>query len=451
MASPSDEQTADRPLTVMRSRALRGRFKVGPDPMLFSLAAMLGVLSRGTTVLYHDAVDVDANRRATLELLRELGATPEVSDDRWEIHGLGALGLLEPERPLDFSGAGRATPLALGLLGPYGFASRLIGDMPPGTPSLTPTIEALKALGIDIREQKTGRLPVTVKGPRTPVPFVSRLANPSPETKTAMLLAALGTPGISTLIEAAPTPDQPERLVRHFGATVTETQDAGGRVLAIGGLPALGARTLEVPGDPDLVAFPLLAALMVPDSDVLIENVAMHPARLAVLSAFREMGGTIDVIDRRLSAGEEVADLRVMHSPLLGIDIEPRGLTAAAVPPLAIAGAFAAGQTHLPRLGFAGEAALHKALAEALVANGATASADQRGLTVGRPARGKRLGGDRIAAGANPFLAAAFLVFGLGAGEQVTIEDEGPMNAAFPDLISGLEALGAEFFRLEAA
>ena len=176
----------------------------------------------------------------------------------------------------------------------------------------------------------------------------------------------------------------------------------------------------------------------------------MHPARLAVLTALREMGGSIELIDRRLSGGEDVADLRVTHSPLLGIEVDPRGLTPAAIPPLAVAGAFAAGQLRLPRLGFSGEPALHKTLAEMLSANGATAGADARGLSIGRPARGGRLGGERINAGGDPFLAAAFVVFGLGAAEQVTLEDDGPLQAAFPDLIGGLEALGAEFFRLEA-
>ena len=383
MASPSDAQTAERPLTILRSRPLRGRFKVGPDPLLFALAAMLGALSRGTTVLYHDAVDIDANRRATLDLLREVGAAPEVADDRGVIHGLGALGLLEPERPIDFSGAVRAAPLALGLLGPYGFASRLIGDMPPGSPPLSPAIAALRTLGIDIREQKTGKLPVTVRGPRTAVPYIARLPQASIEAKAAMLLAALGIPGVSTLTEVEPTTDQPERLVRHFGAGVAESEGANGE------------RTLEVPGDPDLVAFPLLAALIVPESDVLIENVPVHPARLAVLTALREMGGSIELIDRRLSGGEDVADLRVTHSPLLGIEVDPRGLTPAAIPPLAVAGAFAAGQLRLPRLGFSGEPALHKTLAEMLSANGATAGADARGLSIGRPARGGRLGGER--------------------------------------------------------
>jgi|GEM_PF-6040776 len=451
MVSLSDEQTADRPLTVLSSRPLRGRFRVGPDPELFCLAAMLGAVSTGTTVLYHDAVEFDANRRATLELLREVGTTPEVLDDRWEINGLGTMGLLEPERPLDFSHAERATPLALGLLGPYGFASRLIGDTAPGAASLSPTIEALRTLGVDIREQKTGRLPMTLRGPRSAVPFELRLAGALPRTKTALLLAALALPGISTLIEAEPTADEPERLFRHFGASIAETNGPGGRMLSIGGLPRLGARTFEVPGDADLVPFPLLAALVVPDSDVLIENVAMLPARQAVLAALREMGGTIEEVDRRLSAGTEIADLRVSHSPLLGIDVEPRGLDAAAIPPLAVAGAFAAGETRLPRLGFTGEAGLHKLLAETLAGLGASTRADARGLTVGRPERGRQLGGDHVVPGGNPHVAAAFAVLGLGAGEQVTIDDEVPLNAAFPHLLSGLEALGAEFYRLEAA
>ncbi|MDR3475382.1 MAG: 3-phosphoshikimate 1-carboxyvinyltransferase, partial [Devosia sp.] len=372
MASISDQQSADRPLTVLRSgRGLRGRFRVAPDPMLFSLAALLGALARGVTVLYHGAEDMGPSLAATRELLKAVGAPPEVSNDRWEINGMGPLGLLQPDKPLDFTGAREATPLALGLFGSYAFPTRLIGETAPGGAPLSPTINALHGIGVDIREQRTGRLPIGIHGPRTPVPFVARLPPAAAEAKAGLLLAALGLPGISTLVEPHPTPDHAERLLRHFGGSVIETTGLdGARSLAIAGLPALGARTLEIAGDADLATIALVAALIVPNSDVLIENFPLHPARLALLSTLEDMGGMVEILDRRLSAGEEVGDLRVAHSPLLGLAIEPRGLTPAAIPALAVAGAFAAGETHLPRIGFAGEAALHERLAAALAANG---------------------------------------------------------------------------------
>ena len=447
-----DQASSARPLTALRSRALRGRFKVAPEPMLFALAAMLAALARGDSVLFHDAAEFDPDLAATQHLLEAVGAPPQISDDRWEIAGLGPRGLLNPERPLDFAGAGRAAPLAMGLLGPYGFGAEFVGEDPGRGGPLTPVIEALRGLGIDIREQRSGKLPLRLQGPRTPVPFIARLPRPSLEAKAALLLAALALPGISTLVEVQPAPDHAERLLRYFGAHIVETTAMdGSRSLEIVGMPPLGARTVTIAGDPDLAAFPLVAALVVPDSDVIIENVLLHTARNSVLSALEEMGGSIEITDRRMAAGEEVADLRVRHSPLLGTSIDPRGLSPAAVPPLAIAGAFAAGETRIPMLGFAGEAALHEALATGLNDNGATARADRNGLVVGRPRPGGKLGGQTLLTGGNPYLAAAFAVFGLAAAEQVTIADETAFSAAFPEMVAGLESLGASFYRRWAA
>jgi len=452
MASLSDGDVAARPLTVMRGRPLRGRFKVAPAAGHFALAVFLAALARGESVLYRDAGQPDAELTAIRRLLDATGIRVHVTEDRWEINGLGMLGLLEPEKAVDLSGAEKSLPPVLALLGSFGFPSRLIGESRHGAPSLTPVVQILKSIGIVIEEQRSGRLPLTVRAPRTAMPFAVRLEGSTPAAKAALLLAALGLPGISSIREASPSPDHAERLLRHFGATVLETTGVdGSRTLAVTGLPTLGARTLALAGDPDLAALPLLAALIVPDSDVRIENVPMHPGRVVVLSTLEEMGGDISVLDRRLAGGEEVADLRVRHSPLLGVTVDARQLTLDAVAVLAVAGAFAAGETRLPRLGLKGEGELHAALAATLSANGATARADATGLHVGRPAAGRRLGGESVRTGDDPHLAAALLVFGLAAAEQVTLEDMAALSMAFPDLIDGLEGLGAEFYWREAA
>ena len=452
MASFSDGDIAARPLTARRSRALRGHFKVAPDSGLFALAAMLAALARGRSTLYRDAGAPDPDLQATYRLLEAIGARPEVADDRWEISGLGTRGLLEPAKPIDFSGAGRALPLALALLGSFDFEARLVGGRGPGRATVARAIDVLRKTGMSIGEQQAGRLPISVAGPKTPVPFSVRLDEPSGDTKAALLLAALSLPGTSMIEEVHPSSDESERLLHHFGAGIVEATGVDGvRTLAVSGLATLGARTLALPGDADLAAFPLVAALIVPDSDVVIENVPMHPARMALISALEEMGGDIAIGERRLVAGQEVADLEVRHSPLLGMSIDGRGLTPAGVPPLAVAGAFAAGETHLPRLGFAGEVALHEALAAGLSANGATARADAAGLHVGRPAAGRRLGGEDVLAGDDACLAAAFLVFGLAAADPVTVQRTDALSSAFPDLVAGLEGLGAELYWWEAA
>jgi 3-phosphoshikimate 1-carboxyvinyltransferase len=435
-----------RPLTALRCRGLKGRFRVPGDPSITALTLMLAALARGETVVLADTSAPVPDVAATFRLVAELGAVTERHDDRWQINGLGARGLLAPEQTLEFDGAGRALQLAMGLLAPYDFSARLEArgaSMPP-----RPLLEALRALGVDIAEQRTGQLPLTLRGPRMAVPFDWRLpALADSIAVEAMLLAALGLPGVSRLAAVAPWPDHAVRLLRHFGAEIAERATDHGTDLEIGGLPALGARTLTPAGDPDIAALAIVAALTVPDSDVVVENVMLNPARAGVLAALTEMGGSIERLDRRHAAGEEVADLRVRHSALLGVRVNGAGLTAGGLAPLAVAGAFAAGETRIPRLGLPEEADLHRALATALSLNGAAARADADGLTVGRPRPGTRLGGSTVEAGRDSRLAAAMLVFGLAAAERVTLADDTRMRLAFPEFVGSLEALGAQFYR----
>jgi len=337
----------------------------------------------------------------------------------------------------------------MGLVAPYGFTTRFVGER-ADTTAAPAVVDALRSIGAEI-ETRGGRFPISVRGPRMTIPFAWPLRGGSME-KAAALLAALSIPGVSTLVEPEPTADHAERLLRHFGATV-EVRDgeSRGRTIEIAGLPALGARTLTLAGDPDIAALAVLAGLIVPESEILVENVMLHPAHRAVFQALEEMGGQIDIRNQRSTAGEDIADFRVRHSPLLGIAVAPEGLTPGAMMVLAIAGAFAAGETRLPRLGQPGEAATLRRLAEGLSNNGATVSLSKTGITVGRPTAGGRLGGGTVATGGDPLLAAVFTVFGLAAVEQVAIDDDLRMEAAYPGLMRQFEALGAEFLEGWAA
>jgi 3-phosphoshikimate 1-carboxyvinyltransferase len=448
MAPTLDQDSSRRPLVALRARGLRGRLRVAPDPTLFALAACLASLSRGRSVLYVEAGASDPNRAATERLLHAAGVPVSVAQDRWEIEGLGPRGWLEPERVIDFSGAGRVAPLALGLFGSLGIPARLVGDLERGC-SLAGAMEALRRVGAVFDAQRTGQLPVTVRGPLVTPPFALRLDAPEPTIKAAVMLAAVAAPGASVFEELPATPDHPERLLRHFGASVGEARGTDGRHrVTIGGLPDLRARALTPIGDLQAALLVVLAALLVPDSEVRIDNVPMHPLRGEVLAALEEMGGDIAVVERRSTAGDEVVDLRARHSRLFGARLTDRGFSPPELAILGVAAAFAAGET---RLGGADThpAALRR-LAEALAGNGASVR-DERGvLGVGRPGPGGRLGGGVVEPG-DPSLSAAMLVFGLAASSETVIADAGAVEASFPGLIAGLEGLGAEFDWREAA
>jgi len=435
-----------RPLTATPGRALKGRFRVRGEPNLTTLMLLLASLARGTTVIYADTSAPAPEVAAALALLADLGASPETHDDRWQVSGLGALGLLAPSRGLQFSGAPRLLPLALGLLAPYDFAARF--EAGPGLGVPPALIEALRGLGTTVDAVRTGQLPLTLRGARLGMPFVWRApAAPGDNWVEAMLLAGLGLPGRSRLEGLAVLPEPALRLFRHFGADIVDFADANGLGLTIAGLPKLGARTLAPAGDPDIAALAIVAGLVVPGSDLVVENVPLAVARGGLVTALTEMGGKIQQLERRPAAGEEVVDLRVRHSALLGITVKATGLAPADLAPLAVAAAFAAGTTRLPRLGPTDKGERHQQLAAALSINGATALVDAGGLMVGRPRAGGRLGGSRVEAGRDARFGAAMLVLGLGAAEPVSIADESPLRAALPDWLGSLEALGAQFSR----
>jgi 3-phosphoshikimate 1-carboxyvinyltransferase len=434
-----------RPLTATHSRGLKGHFRVPGEPTGTALTLLLAALARGETVIYADTGAPAPEVAAALRLLAALGTPPEIHDDRWQINGLGALGLLAPQHGLHFGGAPHLLSLALGLLAPYDFTARF--EASPGLAVPRPLLAALRRLGATVEEVRTGRLPLTLRGPRPGVPFICAApAAPGAHWVEAMLLAGLGLPGQSRLTGLASLPTGALRLFRHFGAEIEEVSDDSGLGLTIGGLPRLGARTLTPAGDPDIAALAIVAALIVPDSDVVVENLTLVP-QSGLLQALLEMGGRIEQLEQRQGAGEAVIDLRVRHSALLGTTVAPAGLTLASLAPLAVAAAFAAGETRLPRFGIAGEAERHRQLAAALSLNGASAHADADGLVVGRPRAGHRLGGSMVEAGRDPLFAAAMLVFGLGAAEPVSIADATPLRAALPDLLGSLTALGAHFVR----
>ena len=440
----SQQVLTAQPLTAARSRGLSGRLRLPADRLIAPMALMLAAVARGDTVLEGLADTPDVT--ASIGSLTAMGVAIERDDGRHRIGGLGALGLLAPRSTLDFSGAATALWLTMGLVAPYGFDSRFSGSELPTT---GPTIEALRTLGVDAQEQKSGHMPVTLRGPRTGVPFVHRLPAASIEIKAALLLAALALPGVSTLVEAVPTPDHPERLLGYFGAEVkSRPSTEGSRSIDITGLPRLGGQVIALAGDPELAAFPIVAALTVPGSDLLIENVLMHPQRTGLIEVLRQMGGDIEVVDPRLSGGEEVADLRVRYSRLRATTVPAGRISASAIAALAVAGAFADGETGIG----IGEAQWRSggeitALADGLMANGIAARRSGEALIIPGGGPAAKLGGGAVSVKGHGLVAMAFLVMGLATSEAITIDDDRAIPGIYPEFRTGMQALGADFFK----
>jgi len=274
----------------------------------------------------------------------------------------------------------------------------------------------------------------------------------SAQVKSAVLLAGLNTPGITTVIEPVMTRDHTEKMLQGFGANLTvETDVDGVRAIRLEGQGKLTGQVIDVPGDPSSTAFPLVAALLVPGSDVTILNVLMNPTRTGLILTLQEMGANIEVLNARLAGGEDVADLRVRHSELKGVTV-PEERAPSMIdeyPILAVAAAFAEGTTVMNGLEElrVKESDRLSAVAEGLKLNGVDCDEGEASLVVrGRP-DGRGLGnasGAAVATHLDHRIAMSFLIMGLVSEHPVTVDDATMIATSFPEFMGLMAGLGAK-------
>lgn len=444
--------SAPRPATARRAPALRGVARVPGDKSISHRAVMFGGLASGETRVSGLLEGEDVLR--TADAMRAFGASiarEEGGQGReWVIRGTGNGCLLQPEAPLDFGNAGTGSRLTMGLAGTYDMETVFTGDASLSKRPMQRVLDPLREMGVQVLAAAAGdRMPIRLRGPKRAAPITYRVPMASAQVKSAVLLAGLNTAGITTVIEPVMTRDHTEKMLRGFGANLeVETGAAGLRTIRIEGQGELRGRTIAVPGDPSSAAFPLVAALLVPDSDVTVENVLMNPTRTGLLLTLQEMGGAIEVLNRRDAGGEEVADLRVRGSELRGVTVPP-GRAPSMIdeyPVLAVAAAFAEGETVMEGLDElrVKESDRLAAVARGLEANGVDCTEGEASLTVrGRPG-GKGLGSGLVATHLDHRIAMAFLVMGLAAEKSVEVDDATMIATSFPQFMGLMQGLGAE-------
>ena len=436
---------APRPLAARSGTPLRGHFRVPGDKSISHRAFMFGAMALGETVIAGllEGEDVLATGRA----MEALGATVAKRGDRWHVQGVGVGNFRQPAEALDFGNAGTGCRLAMGLVGTHPFATRFVGDASLSSRPMKRVLDPLRAIGVEVLEHHDGKLPITLRGAQNPQPVRYTVPMASAQVKSCVLLAGLAIPGTTTVIEPVMTRDHTEKMLAGFGADISvETDAAGVRTITVQGLPDLKGQEVTVPGDPSSAAFPIVAALLVPGSDVVIENVLMNPTRTGLIETLREMGADIAELDRRQSGGEDVADLRVRHSVLSGTRVPPDRAPSMIdeYPVLAVAAAFAVGETVMEGLEElrVKESDRLAAVARGLEANGVSCSEGEASLTV----RGGRVtGGGRVTTHLDHRIAMSFLVMGMASDASVTVDDQAKIAASFPDFLPGFSALGARF------
>ncbi|WP_206455897.1 3-phosphoshikimate 1-carboxyvinyltransferase [Aurantimonas marina] len=440
--------TAARPISARKAGGLTGRTTVPGDKSISHRAFLFGGIAAGTTRITGllEGEDVIATGNA----MRAMGALIAKDGDIWVVDGVGNGCLLEPEGVLDFGNAGTGARLTMGLVGSYDFGSTFVGDASLSKRPMGRVLDPLRLMGTQVVARTGDRLPLSIRGPRVAAPIEYRVPMASAQVKSAVLLAGLNAPGITTVIEPVMTRDHTEKMLEGFGATIAvETDGAGTRHIRLEGQGRLtGVADFVVPGDPSSAGFPIVAALIVPGSDVTIENVLMNPTRTGLIETLVEMGAAIEILNRRVAGGEDVADLRVRHSELTAVEV-PQTRAPSMIdeyPVLAIAAAFAKGTTVMRGLDElrVKESDRLAAVATGLAANGIVHEEGADWLTVTGDPEGRGYGGGTVATHLDHRIAMSFLVLGMACETAVSVDDGRMIATSFPEFEAMMTGLGAQ-------
>ncbi|MEO0032857.1 MAG: hypothetical protein RIS94_2615 [Pseudomonadota bacterium] len=435
----SHDSASATPRRFTASGPLTGRIRVPGDKSISHRSIMLGALAVGRTRVTGLLEGEDV--LSTAAAMRAMGATIERHETgEWTVDGVGVGGLLQPQQALDMGNSGTSTRLLMGLVASHPITATFVGDASLSKRPMGRVIDPLSQMGADFTASPGGRLPLTLRGTFPAVPISYRLPVASAQVKSAILLAGLNTPGVTTVIEPVPTRDHSERMLRGFGADLqVDVESDGTRVIRIAGEAELKPQVIEVPGDPSSAAFFVVAALLVPGSDLVIENVGLNPTRAALFDVLRQMGGQIEEVDRRDVGGEPVADLRVRASTLTGIAVDPAVVPSMVdeFPVLFVAAALAQGRTITTgleelRVKESDRIAVMRA---ALELAGATVTETEDGLIIdgtgGDPLPGTA-DGAAVATHLDHRIAMSMAVAGLASRAGVEVDDTRPIATSFP-------------------
>lgn len=442
-ASPSSALRVSRPAS-----SLSGKIAVPGDKSISHRALMFAALAKGETRIVGLLEGEDVLRTAAA--MRALGAKISREDDgRWHVHGCGLGELQEPADVLDMGNSGTAARLLSGLLASHGMMSVMTGDASLRRRPMKRVMDPLAGTGATFLAREGGRLPLAIQGNEQPAPLSYRLPVASAQVKSAVLLAGLNAEGVTQVEEPVPTRDHTENMLRHFGAhvTVEETAD-GGRLIRLEGKPRLVARDVTVPGDPSSAAFVLVAALLVPGSDVVISNVGLNLLRTGLFTTLREMGGRLDILDERTEGGEPVGDLHVRASSLQAVDV-PADRAPSMIdeyPILAVAAAYASGISRLRGLAElrVKESDRLASTVALLENNGVRTRIDGDDLII-HGTGGHIPGGGLVETHMDHRLAMSASVLGLVTEKPVDIDDTAFIDTSFPGYFTLMNSLGAGF------
>ncbi|WP_170473848.1 3-phosphoshikimate 1-carboxyvinyltransferase [Ruegeria arenilitoris] len=439
------------PMTSHPCGPLNGTAEVPGDKSISHRSLILGAMAVGETRISgllegEDVLD-------TAKAMRAFGA--EVTDlggGEWTVHGVGVGGFAEPDQVIDCGNSGTGVRLIMGAMATSPITATFTGDASLNKRPMARVTDPLALFGAQSVGRSAGRLPMTIVGANDPIPVRYEVPVPSAQVKSAVLLAGLNAPGKTVVIEKEATRDHSERMLAGFGAEITVEDTDQGHVITLTGQPELKPQIIAVPRDPSSAAFPVCAALITPGSDVLVPGIGLNPTRAGLFTTLREMGADLTYENEREEGGEPVADLRARYSPeMKGIKVPPERAASMIdeYPVLSVVAANAVGTT---LMGGVRELRVKEsdridAMARGLRANGVAVEEGEDWWSVEGLGIGGVPGGGVCESFLDHRIAMSFMVLGMGAKVEVSVDDGGPIATSFPIFEPLMAGLGARVER----
>jgi len=423
---------------------LKGKIFAPGDKSISHRSLILGAMAKGKTNI--TGLLEGADIMATAEAMNKLGARVErIKKGEWIIKGCGEAGLISPSEPIDCGNAGTGVRLLMGAISGYKISATFKGDTSLSSRPMARVLNPLEQMGIEYDCDEGETLPATIisSGNLKSIDYVSPHA--SAQVKSAILLAGINTSGVTSITEHTLSRDHSENMLKAFGATINiETQGQGQKV-SIKGPVTLKGTDISIPGDPSSAAFPIIAAIITPGSDILVQNVMMNPTRIGLFTTLTEMGAYLRADNYRTSGGEIIADIHVKYSKLNGV-IVPEERAPSMIdeyPILAVAAAYAKGTTVMRGIAEmrVKESDRIKATFELLIKNGVDVKEHSDGLSI---KGGSVTGGATVLTHHDHRIAMSALILGINAENPITIDDSSMIATSFPTFFELMAEIGAK-------
>lgn len=427
------------------SNGLRGEISAPGDKSISHRCVILSSIAIGESRIEGLLGSTDVI--CTIEAMKSLGANISLNSNKCIINGIGIGSLIEPKKPLDFGNSGTAARLIMGLVSTHPIKSVFVGDASLSKRPMGRVIDPLTEFGTEFKLTSSEFFPIVVNGAKLPIPISYETSVPSAQVKSAVLLAGLNTPGITSVIEKQKTRDHTERLLEIYGYQIDIIEEKQKTKISITGQESLTSVNIVVPGDPSSAAYPVVAGLICKNSNVTVKNVLMNPTRDGIYKSLEEMGAKIDFTNKKFQAGEDVHDILVESSHLKAIDV-PASRAPSMIddyPVLAVAASIAEGTSIFRGLSElkVKESNRLSGIKHFLEVNGVNVAIKNDDLIIEGNPKGIK-GGGIINTNLDHRIAMSSLILGLISDSPVSIDDTKTIDTSFPGFINLMRALGAK-------